>query len=92
MQYHICSLKTCMTNCDTQQGCVAIAQIKRDCYMCNNETNDGLLVTDDVQSRYLLWREHLLQIEGIYNASQIDLYNNLSFIKHNHGKKLIITY
>ena len=57
-----------MTSCDAQQECVGVAQINRECYTCNNQTNDGDLVPKDLQSRYLLWREHIFEIPGMVNT------------------------
>ena len=58
-----------MEICDTQQGCVAVGHINKECYICNNETNAGSLVPDDLQLRYLLWRDHLRQVEGMSNVN-----------------------
>ena len=63
------SIKTCMEICDAQQGCVAVGHIKRKCYICNNESNDGSFVPYALQLRYFMWHEHLLEIEGISNVN-----------------------
>ena len=58
------SLQQCMVKCNGLQECLACAQIKGECFICNMNATTGMIIPDAIKPRFLFWAEDRI-IQGL---------------------------
>ena len=53
----------CYIGCNSIEDCVAFGFVNDTCFMCHNDTTGGERISGGDVSHFVVWMEHLEQIE-----------------------------